>query len=375
MTTRKLFRHLSGGAALVGGASALLLSCATAPTPSTVASASPVPGNGITAPWASALPASGSVLIAEALHLVETLGDGVWPGFGRTNAPVLYIAGEREYAVGFPQPLEGFEAVAGQMIAGRSLQEGPRTHEPNLAASFPVQGVDAVVIGTPESLALSPTQWTLTAAHEMFHVFQHHHGWDDKVASLEIGPRDNADWQLNFPFPYKNPDIGSLLHLVSYPTFLAIEASSPADAAYNVGVALEALAVLNGTLLAMTGDARAQRYMLFQEATEGAAKYVERRIAEGATVRQYEPTAAFVSLPGYVRYAEVWETDYTRQTFLVKHGGRVARSRTEFYHLGLGKCLVLDRLDPTWKQRYFDTGVWLPNLIQAALRASEKPGK
>jgi hypothetical protein len=359
MTTRVLRRLLAGTALLLpAGTSALLGACAATP-----------------ASCSDALPAPGPALIAEALHLVETLGDGAWPGFGRTNAPVLYIAGEHEYAVGFPRPLEGFEAVAGAMIAGRSVQEARRAHEPNLAAAFPVQGVDAVVIGTPDALGWSSTQWTLKASHEMFHVFQHLHGWDDKVASLEIGPRHDADWQLNFPFPYKDPDIGRLFHLASYPTFLAIEASSPADAAYNAGVAADALAVLKGALLVKTGDERAQRYMLFQEATEGVAKYVERRIAEVAAAGGYKATTEFLSLPGFVEYARVWQANYAGQRFLVKHAGRVAKDRTEFYHLGLGKCLLLDRLDTTWKERYFDPGVWLPDLIEAAIHAREEPGK
>ena len=48
--------------------------------------------------------------------------------------------------------------------------------------------------------------------------------------------------------------------------------------------------------------------------------------------------------------------------------GRVARSRTEFYHLGLGKCLLLDRLEPAWKARYVDAGLWLPDLLDRAVR-------
>jgi hypothetical protein len=331
--------------------------------------------DGSTADSAPALPTADAAFIAEAFHLVETVGDDAWCGFGKTHAPLLYITPDKEYAIGFPQLLEGFEMAPGTMIGGRSVQMGPRTHDPNLAASFPVHGVDAVVIGTPKALAWSPTQWTLKAAHETFHVFQHLHGWDDKVASLQIGPRDNADWQLSFPFPYDDPNIGRLFHLISYPTFLAIEASSPADAAYNAGVAAEALAVLKSTLEAKTGDEKAERYMLFQEATEGVAKYVERRIAEAAADGKYEPTVAFRALPGLMAYAKVWETDYAKQLFLVKHAGRVAKSRTEFYHLGLGKCLLLDRLDRTWKERYFDAGVWLPDLIESAIQRSEGPGK
>jgi len=38
-----------------------------------------------------------------------------------------------------------------------------------------------------------------------------------------------------------------------------------------------------------------------------------------------------------------------------------------FYHLGLGKGLLLDRPMPDWKTRYFAPGVWLDDLVFAAL--------
>jgi hypothetical protein len=318
-------------------------------------------------PAENRLAAADIALIGELYRLVETLGAAAWPGFERTDSPVLYIRGERQFAVGFPAPLEGYEPVPEMTVAGRAVQVAPRTLPAGLAASFPVQGVHAAVLGTPAVLELSPPQWVLKAAHEMFHVFQYRHDWIDKVASLEIGPRDQADWQLNFPFPYKDADVASLMHLVSYPTWLAIEAPTAADAVYNAGVAAEARAVLQGVLRSKTGDEKAWRYLLFQEATEGVAKYVERRMAAAAAAGG-EPAAAFSALPGCVPYGTVWADDYAGQTFLVKHAGRVAKSRTEFYHLGLGKCLLLDRLDPAWKARYFEMGLWLPDLLDQAVR-------
>jgi len=67
-------------------------------------------------------------------------------------------------------------------------------------------------------------------------------------------------------------------------------------------------------------------------------------------------------------FRQAWETDYSGRLFLVKHAGRAAKSRTTFYHLGMGKALLLDRLEPTWKQEYFQTNVWMDNLLETALR-------
>ena len=45
----------------------------------------------------------------------------------------------------------------------------------------------------------------------------------------------------------------------------------------------------------------------------------------------------------------------------------MSRSRLEFYSLGLGVALTLDRLDPSWKARYFEPGVWSDDLLREAL--------
>jgi peroxiredoxin len=72
-------------------------------------------------------------------------------------------------------------------------------------------------------------------------------------------------------------------------------------------------------------------------------------------------------LPDFKSYQQVWDDSYKGRIFLVKHAGRAAQSRTTFYHLGLGKGLLLDRLLPDWKTRYFAPNVWLNDLLMLAL--------
>ena len=90
MTTRVLRRLLAGAALLLpGGTSALLGACAATPASCSVASSSSGARNGGTTTSESAFPGPGPALIAEALHLVETLGDDAWPGFGRDQCAGL----------------------------------------------------------------------------------------------------------------------------------------------------------------------------------------------------------------------------------------------------------------------------------------------
>src|SRR5262249_54559260 len=117
---------------------------------------------------------------------------------------------------------------------------------------------------------------------------------------------------------------------------------------------------------------RSANYSKFQEWAEGGAFYTEYKMAEAAAGPGYKPTAAFLALPGARGYRALWEGTYRGKVFLAKHAGRAARSRTAFYHLGLAKCLLLDRLEPGWKGRYFGPDGWLDDLVDVALRRAER---
>jgi hypothetical protein len=343
-----------------------LLPILTAAAIFTAARTADQPGPAATASFADA----DRALIAEAYHLWRTLGEELWPGWTKVSMAMVYITAENEFAIGFSKPLAGFRPLADTRCEGVPVLARARTFGPHLSASFPLEGVPAVVIGRPAALEKSPGEWVVTAAHEMFHVLQYHRGSMRRVASLKIGPENDASWQLNFPFPYKDADVMRLIHLQGYLAYLAARASDAADVRYSAGVALEAAAVYRDMLGRLDPSGRSANYSRFQEWTEGTALYTEYKMAEAAAGPGYQPTPAFLKLPGARSYRDLWETTYRNKVFLAKHAGRAARSRTAFYHLGLAKCLLLDRLDPGWKGRYFGPDGWLDDLLEAALRAA-----
>lgn len=95
------------------------------------------------------------------------------------------------------------------------------TLDRTLSASFPLDGSPAVVVGSPEALGKSAGEWVITAGHEIFHVYQAAMGSYEKVASLEIGSREDSTCQLRFPFPYMDPQIMKLIHLQGNVSWLA----------------------------------------------------------------------------------------------------------------------------------------------------------
>ena len=140
-------------------------------------------------------------LICEASTLWASASDDIWPAASEVRAPIVFIDPRYEYAVNFPSSLAGFTNLGESLKCGAHLQARKRTLAIDLSASFSLEGVPAAVMGTPEALGKNAAEWVLTLAHEMFHVFQASRGSYAKVASLEIGGRDDNSWQLNFRFP------------------------------------------------------------------------------------------------------------------------------------------------------------------------------
>lgn len=105
--------------------------------------------------------------------------------------------------------------------------------------------------------------------------------------------------------------------------------------------------------------------MRYQIANEGVARYFEYRMARLAAQGEYRPLATFAD--SAEPYKEAWDGRYSRQPYLIKHAGHVSRSRVEFYAIGHGMALLLDRVQPDWKQSYFEEGVWMEDLLRVKL--------
>lgn len=323
------------------------------------------------APGVPPLPAEQRLRLNEAFHLVETLGPAVWPGFNGRQAPVVLSVGDVEYLLNRTEPLNGFEAVSGDTFRDRPVFARERVFSPALLATFPVNGVTSVVIGTAERTERSVAAWVLTVAHELFHVFQAERELDEKVLALAIGPPDESDWHLDYPYPYDDEAVRNAMHLLGYNLFRCVQHPDDADAdavTYDARVAHEALENLLLLLDLRFDEPRHAAYFRYQTGKEGVARYVEYRLAGLAAQGSYEPLPGFARSVGGAEYATIWNDHFASGLIhTIKHAGRVSSNRVEFYGLGLGLALTLDRVQPDWKKSYFEEDLWLDDLLHRAL--------
>jgi hypothetical protein len=282
------------------------------------------------------------VRIAEAERLVHDLGDRLWPGQARTPMPVLLIRDSAEFLVGRNAGGEDFTAT-GDSLLGHRVWTRPRHFPATLVATFPVDGMPTIVVGTPERTGLSSTRWVLTLLHEHFHQWQYSQPWYyPGVAQLGLSGGDSTGmWMLNYSFPYDSIPVREAVRRLA----LTLRAALDPESRSGIEPVMRARDALRAQL-----SAADYRYLEFQLWQEGVARYVEYRAANLASSRK--PPGNFAVLPDYQPYSaaaadrgrgllqELQETDLQRNR------------RVSFYPIGAAIALLLDRTGQEWKEAY-----------------------
>jgi hypothetical protein len=324
------------------------------------------------------LPELQRLRLEEAFRLAERTGPGIWPGFDASEAPVLLVVGETEYLLNRERPPEGFTPIEGDTFRSRPVFRRARVLPQALLATFPAIGESTVIVGTAEATGRSPTRWVLTVVHELFHVFQAGRGLNEKIEALAIGSPEDPSWHLEFPFPYGDDDVARAMHLLGYNLFRTVTDDPPneAEIRYAAGTADEAMSNLLRLLALRFDDARNGNYLRYQVAKEGFARYFEYRVAEAAASDEEASVDGFLESEGARPYDEVWHAEYgMSQLYQLKHLGSVSRNRVEFYSLGLGIGMALDRLGADWKSVVLEPGVWPDAMLHDAVAYPVAPEK
>lgn len=290
------------------------------------------------------LPADDVIRIAEFYRLAEQTQDKVWPDWSKAPAPLLLVTADTEYLTHFPTPPKDFHKV------GDDVYARPRQFSPNMQATFPAFGFPPViVIGEPKATqSQTSTPWLIVVMHEHFHQLQ----WAQPeyvkaIADLGLSKGDATGmWMLNYPFPYEVPEIAEAFGYLR-------------DSLLNTlnEVDQQKFAQLSKTYLKDRKQFFAQlmpddhKYFSFQLWQEGVARYTQIKAAEATG--DYQPSAAFATLPDYTPFSTLAVSARSRTLDELKHIDITQSKREVFYSFGAAEALLLDRLNPAWKDKYF----------------------
>ena len=289
-------------------------------------------------------PAQDAIRIAEFYRLAGQIQDHVWPGWSKTPAPLLLVTSDAEYLTHFASPPKDFQKV------GEDVYVRPRQFAPNMEATFPAFGFPPViVIGEPKATqSQTSTPWLITLMHEHFHQLQ----WAQPeyvkaIADLGLSKGDATGmWMLNYPFPYDNLELAQAFEYLR-------------DSLLNTlnEVDQQKFELLRKKYLKDRKQYFAQllpgdhKYFSFQLWQEGVARYTQVKSAEAAA--DYQPSAAYTALPDFTPFSSYAVTARSRTLDELKHIDITQSKREVFYSFGAAEAMLLDRINPGWKDRYF----------------------
>jgi hypothetical protein len=300
------------------------------------------------------------VRLAEAMRLVDRVGDRIWPGWGHTAFQLLLVSDSVEFLMGSPSPAPEFIPLGTDSVLRREVWTRPRRFSPTLLATFPaVGGLPTIVIGTAERTGKSSPAWVLTLLHEHFHQWQYSQpGYNAGVTRLDLAGGDTTgQWMLDYPFPYDSaaPERGIKRLAGALGRALAAEPSQRIKALDDVIAARE--------LLRHSLKAADYRYLEFQLWQEGVARFIEYAAARAAAGSS-QPSTEFRRLADYQPYSRL--ADSARQSLprVLELLDLRNQRRVAFYPLGAAIALLLEETRPDWKQAYAARPFQLATLLE-----------
>ena len=333
------------------------------------------------------------VSVKEFRNIVRTLGPEIYPGWHANTVPLLlYRPLVQELLVNAPHRPPGFARFTGRTPLGNEVMyarndstvetiDGQNTSITLDSMRVLVvadqysrerQHIEGTWRGSPDVMGSWLRQWAFIESpydevgillHEAFHVHQ------DRLA-----PGKKADEQSVAHYPLLDATNNALVALEALLLRAAILDRDPAQRRRR---AEQFVAV---RLLRRAGlDSAAIAYENLNEFAEGTARYVELRFMQLG--ERVTPVPEMYFYNGFAGYRGVLRQRLERRLDdLVnvasfsdnRFGNRFGAGPMRFrlYDTGAAQALLLDEVAPAWKQRVFAPGVYLTDLLAAALPLS-----
>jgi hypothetical protein len=184
--------------------------------------------------------------------------------------------------------------------------------------------------------------------HEHFHQLQYGHpGYNQAVEALGLaGGEKSGMWMLNYPFPYDKVEVAEEFARLRD---LLLAAVNEADSKKFTGLARRYVAERKKFFSLLSADDH--KYFSFQLWQEGIARYTQIKAAEAAA--HYQPTAEFAALADYEPFSAYGARARRETLDELKQADLAKMRRAAVYSFGAAEGLLLDRINPGWKEEYF----------------------
>lgn len=295
--------------------------------------------------------------IAEAILISNLYSDSIWKSFNKTPFTLLLVTNDYEFLINHPNPTKDFNFLKYDSLLNSKIFYRKTQFNKSFLATFPaVNGINCIVVGTPENTGKNSTEWIITLLHEHFHQFVNNQpNYYKEVSDLDLANGDTSGmWMLNYPFPYDSKNVTSTFkdYKSSLNNLAIIEnINSPAfKKTYKL--------YLNNRLKFKESISESDyKYFSFQLWQEGIARYTEIKFLKAMT--NYKTPSSIKNLDDYVEFSvyakQMLKKEMDKlETFQLKEHKRVC-----FYAIGMAEGLILDKLNPMWRKDYLNDKFYL----------------
>jgi hypothetical protein len=317
--------------------------------------------------------------LAETLQLRDELGEAVWPGWGKTDIPVILWNRDYSFLIGFGDPPAGWETVSGDDFAGQPYYRQKDDDPKNFAVyvgnrlvasmatkyetdAFMQEVFRKVLPGFiedvfPYRLLILPSEMQITGVlHESFHVYQAQVAGDKFTQANQYFESDELYWEIESQM---REDWEKEIDLLAK----ALEAKTTEEA---TNYARQFLTQRDQRRNTQNLDEAFVAYECQVEWLEGLAKYVELAIwKKASTTSAYEPNPEVTRDPDFKSYS-TFERQWSQEIDQLKHQSSQT-GNTRLYYTGMAQANLLDLLKPDWKNEVMKPGIFLEDLLRTAV--------
>lgn len=297
------------------------------------------------------------IRIKEAINISNQVGDKIWKGINEVPFVVLLVTDSIEFLINHPYPSEDFKLSENDSILRTKIFYRPRRFPDWYLATFPaVNGVNCIVVGTPENTNKNSTDWTITLLHEHFHQYEYTYpDYFQSVDKLELSGGDQTGmWQLNYAFPYESSII--IDQYKKYTSALSKTLSNIDKRNFKKNFKKYSDERTKFKKLLKPAD---YRYFSFQIWQEGIARYTEYKFLQ--TLDNYQPSKEMTQLTDFVPFNKHKEELYVAQSKSLISSKLEIDKRICFYAIGFAEGLLLDKLNPKWHDKFLTDKFYIEN--------------
>lgn len=288
------------------------------------------------------------IRIREAIHISNQFGGKIWKGITEVPFVILLVSDSVEFLINHPYPSNDFRFSENDTILNTQIFFRSKQFPEWYLATFPaVNGVNCVVVGTPEKTGKNSTEWVITLLHEHFHQYQYTDSdYYQSVDKLELSGGDQTGmWQLNYAFPYDDAAVNKQYKKYIFALSQALHNYDKRGFSKYFKKYQKQRTKFKDIM--KPAD---YKYFSFQVWQEGIARYTEYKFLE--VMMSAQSSVEMTQLPDFISFKSYMDRFCAdEQKSLIASKLNIDK-RICFYSIGFAEGILLDKMNPKWHEKY-----------------------